>query len=139
MKRIIYLTSLLFAMLFMVGCTHNNGDIGPWWGQWKVERIELNGEPEANYKGDFFFRWQSSVICVVRSYPNSHSSGISYGNWSEHDGVMDVEFKEGGLEYEQLGLDKVCRLDIIKRDGREKILEYKKDDKTVYTYYLKTW
>ena len=35
----------------MSGCTHNNGDIGPWFGTWQVTGIDADGAPLAEYDG----------------------------------------------------------------------------------------
>ena len=43
MKRTI--STLLIAILLPViaGCTRNDGDIGTWFGSWKLERITIDG------------------------------------------------------------------------------------------------
>ena len=49
MKRTVYISCMIFVVLSFCGCTHNNGDIGPWFGQWKVERIDKDGMPDPDY------------------------------------------------------------------------------------------
>ena len=140
MRKLIYITSIVFAVLILSGCTHNNGNIGPWWGQWKIEKIEQNGEVLDRYEGNYFFRFQSSSVAVVRSSVETENiSGSSNGHWLEENSTLRFEFLDDKGIYQNIFLDKSCRLDVIKRDGREKILEFKKDDKTVYAYYLKAW
>ena len=43
------------AMLAMSGCVQNNGHIGHWFGQWKVERVTIDGQDDADYEGGVFF------------------------------------------------------------------------------------
>ncbi len=141
MKKALYTILSTIALLFATGCMHNNGDIGPWFGQWKIERIEKDGATIEDYKGDGFLRFQSETIAVVKTYESENKITTNWGNWVEGDGYMDVVMKEfnnrsdGGMFY----LPEKFRFNIIKRDGKDKILSVTNDDGAVYTYYLKKW
>ena len=40
----------LLLVIVATACTHNDGDIGPWFGLWRVERLIVdgnNGEPNS--------------------------------------------------------------------------------------------
>ena len=52
------------AMLAMSGCVQNNGHIGHWFGLWKVERVTIDGQDDADYKGNVFFAFQGAVFGV---------------------------------------------------------------------------
>ena len=112
MKRTVYISCMIFVVLSFCGCTHNNGDIGPWFGQWKVERIDKNGMPDTDYEGDCLLRFQSSVVTVVLVTNNGYaeSSSLKYGNWEETGGYMHFDFKEGlNTPLNKLHMDKfVC-------------------------------
>lgn len=138
-KSALYIIGVIIALLPLSGCLHNNGDIGPWFGQWKVESIEKNGEVAADYQGDGFLRFQSEVITAVRSYPSVHSSGTDYGNFVDNGSTMDVEFKEGKSIRNYLHLEEKFTFNVLKRDGSDKLLEYTDSKGDTYTYHLKKW
>ncbi len=96
MKKAAYIILLISAILTIGGCTHNNGDIGPWFGQWKIERIDKNGEPDTEYQCDCMLCFQSSVVSAVWASNDGYSTNaiLKYGNWEERDGYMFFEFKE---------------------------------------------
>ena len=148
MKKTILTILTIVSVILIAGCTHNNGDIGPWFGQWKVTGIEKNGAIYTEYKGDGIFRFQSEVVAVGKVYPNQGGVSLSTGNWSEVEVSTDanstkylsLEFKENGpIGYRNLYLSKNSVLKIVKREGRDKILEYTDDNGDKYTYYLKKW
>ena len=133
---------MAFGILSFTGCTHNNGDIGPWFGQWKVERIDKDGQPDPEYQGNCLLRFQSSVVTAVLVTDNGYttSSSVKYGNWEESGGYMHFEFKEySNAPLEALHFDTVCSLKVLDREGKNKRLQLAKDDGTVYTYYLVKW
>ena len=138
-RKLTYMLVALVAMLTLGSCLHNNGDIGPWFGQWKVTRITIDGVDDPNYGGDLFFSFQSSVIRVCQSFPESNSSSSIYGNWKESDGTMAVEFKEAFqslLNYSHLEKQLVFTID--RRSG-DKVLRYTASDGVEYTYFLTKW
>jgi len=98
MKTIRLLTTLL-AALALTACTHNNGDIGIWFGTWHVTTITANGTPVA-YDGDYFFQFQSSVfrVCLVQQHEQTTES---YGTWSEADDgtTMSINFVDPQVYY----------------------------------------
>ena len=80
MKRTII--TLLIAILLPViaGCTRNDGDIGTWFGSWKLERITIDGLIDEKYQGDIFWQFQSSVFCMRKILPyNEHEE--RWGTW----------------------------------------------------------
>ena len=88
-SKIICTLALLFVL---TGCVQNNGNIGPWFGQWKVERLTIDGKDDPDYAGNAFFRFQASVFSVCISYPDEHTSGTYYGTWTENGDYVDVVF-----------------------------------------------
>ena len=71
---VILLTSLLAA------CTHNDGDIGPLFGSWQLESIEVDGTVDSSYTGNVFWGFQSSVIRMA--VVNEHHEHVDYwGTW----------------------------------------------------------
>ncbi|MGM9833045.1 MAG: hypothetical protein ACI31A_05080 [Candidatus Limisoma sp.] len=138
-RKLTYMLFALVAMLTLGSCLHNNGDIGPWFGHWKVTRITIDGTDDPNYGGDLFFSFQSSVIRVSQSFPAENRSSSIYGNWQEQQGTMSVEFKEAFqslLDYAHL--DKQFVFNVVRRSG-DKVLRYTAEDGKEYTYYLTKW
>lgn len=80
-KTLLYIASLLVAVLVLGACTRNHGDIGIWFGTWHVEQITAAGTP-VNVEGDYFFQFQSHVFRVSQVY--GHEQTVeSYGAWQE--------------------------------------------------------
>lgn len=87
MKKLTIIFAFM-AMLAMSGCVQNNGHIGHWFGQWKVERVTIDGQDDADYEGGVFFCFQGAVFGVRTS-----TGGMWYGRWAENDkGMVDVVF-----------------------------------------------
>lgn len=131
-------------MAAMSGCTQNNGRIGHWFGQWKVERMTVDGEDYADYPGNAFFCFQSSVFGVRISRPELEGSGMYYGIWEEQDGGrIRVRFNTDESEVPPasacLHLEEECVFSVLSADGKRKTLQRVADDGRTYTYYLRSW
>ena len=127
------------AMLAMLGCVQNNGHIGHWFGQWKVERVTIDGQDDADYEGGVFFCFQGAVFGVRTSI-----GGMWYGRWEENDkGMVDVVFNtdESAVPpaYLHVHLDEKMVFRLVSHKGSDKVLEYVGPDGKTYTYYLKKW
>ena len=86
LKQTIYiirkLAVVLVSVMVMTGissCTRNNGDIGPWFGTWKLTEITVDGTSDAGYEGNIFWKFQNDVFEMVRvnqhaveSYADTH-------------------------------------------------------------------
>lgn len=95
MKYISYLKFIIVAIIvvFLPGsCTQNNGDIGEWFGEWKLSSIEINNEPDSQYNNDVLWKFQNNIIemVVVNSVGHSHSE--HYGTWSANDDTILLNF-----------------------------------------------
>ena len=126
-------------MLSMVCCTQNNGHIGHWFGQWKVERVTIDGQDDADYKGNVFFCFQGAVFGVRTS-----AGGMWYGRWEEQgEDVVDVAFNtdESSVppEYLHVYLGERMVFRLVSHKGSDKVLEYVGPDGKTYVYYLKKW
>ena len=127
------------AMLAMSGCVQNNGHIGHWFGQWKVERVTIDGQDDADYEGGVFFCFQGAVFGVRTS-----TGGMWYGRWAENDkGMVYVVFNtdESAVPpaYLHVHLDEKMVFRLVSHKGSDKVLEYVGPDGKTYTYYLKKW
>ena len=101
LKQTKYITRKLAAMFVMIlvmtgfcGCTRNNGDIGPWFGTWKLTEITIDGTADAGYKGNIFWKFQNDVFEMVRVNTNSVDTyaDTHYATWNEDNGYIFVNF-----------------------------------------------
>lgn len=77
------LLPLLLSVMFMLsGCMQNNGDIGDFFGTWKVTSIKVNGIEDASYQGNIFFQFQTSVVRLVENRPHNDLTEY-FGAWSD--------------------------------------------------------
>lgn len=91
MNKIIYIIISLFCFAG-AGCTHNNGDIGDWFGTWRLESITVDGHNDAGYGQNIIWKFQSNIISIVVVDDVEHTANCSYGTWSEWDGVLTLKF-----------------------------------------------
>ena len=99
MKTAYKLLTLAVLAAIATACTHNNGDIGPWFGTWHVESIETDGSTLTDYKGGYFFQFQSSIFCVRYSDDVRNEYLESFGTWSEDAGTLTISFPEASVAY----------------------------------------
>ncbi len=137
MKRTIQIF-LVAAMVLMLGaCTRNHGDIGIWFGTWRVEQITVGGMPDP-VDGDYFFQFQSKVFRVSRVY--GHEQLVeSYGTWEEsEDGRLTVTFPDNSVFYiEMPGLEVRNEFVVQKSSGRQLVLTKVLADGSSCIYLLK--
>ena len=105
MKTLRYTLITLVSLLGLTCCTHNEGDIGIWFGTWQVEDIEcaeLNLE-ETYYDpatAPIYFQFQGEMV-TVRMVNKLHDERVDYGTWSEGDGTLDISFPDNNVAYDQ--------------------------------------
>lgn len=141
MKRLTIIFTLLLAVL-LPSCTQNNGHIGHWFGQWKVERVTIDGVDDPDYKGNVFFCFQGAVFGVRAS-----NGAMFYGRWEEteeNSGVVNVTFNTDessvpSSTYYHVYLEAQTTLRLLSKDGNTKQLEQVASDGKTYVYYLKKW
>lgn len=150
MKRTI--STLLIAILLPViaGCTRNDGDIGTWFGSWKLERITIDGLIDEKYQGDIFWQFQSSVFCMRKILPhNEHEE--RWGTWKElGDNMLQLDFthtddshpdgKELYTPWPETHITRgITELNVLKLEVDDMRLQYTADDGTLYIYFLNKW
>ena len=91
---------LCLLALIMGACTHNNGDIGNWFGTWHVASITIDGN-EVAADGDFFFQFQNTIFRVVQVKPHEQMVE-SFGTWENDGQTMTVTFPDPGVFYIQM-------------------------------------
>lgn len=77
--------------LVAAGCTHNNGDIGRWFGLWKVENITVNGSNDSNYTGNIFFAFQNTTFEQKQVHADQGVTQM-IGEWREEGDMLTITF-----------------------------------------------
>ena len=134
---------ILFAVLLTAAasCTTNNGDIGPWFGTWRVTEITVDGVAEADYQGNLFFKFQSTVFEMLIVYDN-HDTESRFGVWSDDgNGTLRVSFPDANyapLPQSHMAAEQnVLTFNGVQSSGF--VLRLDSPDGHVYTYRLVKW
>lgn len=151
MRYIIQYILLPALLLIATGCTHNDGDIGQWFGTWQLEEVAVDGTPEPGYSHDIFWQFQSTVFCM-RKVTGHHDAYPRWGTWEDTGGeTLRLDFTHsddknpvGGTIYTpfpetHIMPDAVTSLKIVKMSRTRAHLEYSADDGKTYSYSLKKW
>lgn len=94
MKRMRPLERMLAAVTLLVvvavslcSCVHPGGDIGPYFGNWGLEKIEIDGEVNDDYSQEnpVFLSFQSSVFNM-----GTVGSWGTFGMWEEEEGILTL-------------------------------------------------
>ncbi len=136
-KTLLYIASLLVAVLVLGACTRNHGDIGIWFGTWHVEQIIAGGTP-VNVEGDYFFQFQSHVFRVSQVY--GHEQTVeSYGAWQEGErGKMTIDFSDPNVYYIVMpGLESHNDFTVTTPSSSDVTFSKTDATGTPYTYHLK--
>lgn len=135
-------TPILLSVLMLATlccCTHNNGDIGVLFGQWKVESIETNGEMMEDYGNDLYFSFQSGTVEIKQILPH-HEAWQSFGNWSLDGDKLSLDFPDHGLQPPVPSLiPRRCVLSVVKLDRNHAVFRLERVDESPVTYTLKKW
>ena len=138
-------------MVALSSCTHNNGDIGPYFGTWKMLSVEIDGEVDAGYSGNVFWKFQNKVVCMLRVNEENHTTTECWGTWEENDNVLQLNFthedyyhKPGSSYYSPLPetylpSEQVLGLDIISLSGSSMQLKYVTAEGKEIEYKFKKW
>lgn len=96
MRIIGYIFTALLAIAAMCSCTHNNGDIGPLFGQWKITDIAttdaVTGTVTHNATSGAFLSFQNDVVTLTQVYDGQHLSALSYGQWELNGNSLTLYF-----------------------------------------------
>ncbi|MBD5193598.1 MAG: lipocalin family protein [Bacteroidales bacterium] len=148
------LSAVGFALLIWMmqlglsGCTHNNGDIGPWFGAWVIDAIEINGQPDTSYDRNVFWSFQNEVIKISVQYPHGVVSD-HFGSWKEKGKILQLNYThtdDVSQSYPEryaippvlhLPARGIIDLDIESMNGSHIVLTYTPDSGNSMKYTLK--
>lgn len=138
----ILLTVIAFFSLLSVSCTHNNGDIGDWFGTWRLESITIDGATDPDYTSPrLIWKFQSQVVMIMEPNDDMHEANYALGSWHQegNDLLLDFDYDLGNYAW-MLHFPVKATLKILKLSGSAIELQYT-DDVTnkVYHYKLKRW
>ncbi len=147
MNKLISILLFVAAIVTTPGCTQNDGDIGPWFGTWRLEQILVDGTPDSSYGRDIIWKFQADVISMVVVDDATHSAISSWGTWSHTDRTLTLDFTysdtanpAGSYKYAPPAATHlpaaVSRLRVIKLSKGEIVLEYVSEHNINYTYKL---
>ncbi len=139
---------LLLIVVTMGACMHNNGDIGPLFGYWRLDEITVNDQPENLYDNTgvdlYAFAFQSNVMYIQTVYPHLDYDR-AFGTWTLDGDVMTWHFRwtdDGNYsnytEPEELMLDPtgLTTLHVIRLTSKHLDVEYTDTDGNLIRYYL---
>lgn len=150
MKNILAKSLLLALLLALSSCMQNNGNIGPYFGLWKLTELTINGEADPAYQDNVVWKFQSGAIAMIR-ISDHHEAFECYGTWKEVDQkTLQVEFiyhdnsdPNGTWKYAPLPETHLPRgispLEIIHLPDQRMQLDYHHSDGTTYGYKLEKW
>ncbi|MCM1318573.1 MAG: lipocalin-like domain-containing protein [Bacteroides sp.] len=144
-----YIFSAILIAIAASGCTRNDGDIGPWFGQWKLVALTQGDAPVADYQDNIFFSFQSNVFQII-TVKGEFDRAICWANWTDGGSTVTIDFahrEDGSAEIDWnytppaiLGFShEKTVLDVEKLSGSEIILRQSLDGAPAYTYRLKKW
>lgn len=93
-RHTLRLDRILMCLLYLgllCGCTHNNGDIGVWFGTWALTSVTVDGEPGAEYANNSTWSFQNRVIKIQVEYEHSNYHD-HYGTWSQEGDNFTLDY-----------------------------------------------
>ncbi len=146
MKKIYHIFTVALIAIIACSCTHNNGDIGDYFGTWKLETITVDNTVDAEYDGNLFWKFQTSVFCLQR-VDERHSSETRYGTWEQIDNILRLDFThkedKGETIYTPFPESRLYRgvtdLKIVSFSSSEMKLNYTDKNGKFIQYKLKKW
>lgn len=139
MKTYSHLLSTICCLILLCGCTHNNGDIGPLFGKWKVTAIEVDGTEACDYAGNVFWNFQSHTIGITAILPD-HERIDGFGNWTLVNNILSLSFPDSDkLPPVQAALPSQCLLEVVTLNTRHAIFRYRSAEGSSLTYFLTKW
>lgn len=144
MKQLLNRLFLLPLLLLAAGCTQNDGDIGRWFGFWRLESITVDSTTDDAYQGNITWAFQADIIEIDIMLPG-HVRDNGYGTWSaDPDGnAITINFTHTADNPSDVDLPAAMhlpwpgayRLDIVADNGRAVTLATRADGHDI-TYRL---
>lgn len=156
LNRHIFLPLILIAVAFSA-CTRNNGDIGDYFGEWRLDAMTADDHDVALYGSDavpdpefgtalvYTFAFQSNIVRINSIYDH-HDMVVAIGSWIDRGSDIEFNFThsdDSGDAYGyspsavlQIPTDRVITFGVYSPDDGKMVLTQTAADGTVYKYYL---
>lgn len=138
------ITGIFFALILGVmsmSCTRNDGDIGDFFGIWRVVTLEADGEAVAGYNGTLYFMFQSSVYGQKMVNEEKHWDDNVFASWRQEGNTLVIDFSND--QYAPFSItgmtDGVNYMEIENMSSRNMELSYVNPDGVKYSYSLEKW
>lgn len=130
---------VLCIITMLSSCTHNNGDIGPVFGTWKLIAADCEGMDNPAEGKDMFWSFQNETIRIdLQSGPHDdlHSS---YGNFRLADDTLFLSFpdKENPMPLPEFPADSEWQL--LRLTRSELIVAYAFSEQQKVTFTFRKW
>lgn len=147
MKSIRLFLVTLVAM-FSLSCTHNDGNIGPWFGTWKMTEMTVDGVKSPDYHDDIIWKFQSAVVSILQVDDTTHSVYDSTGSWTQQGNLLTLNFLHsdnhtGDNSYIPPSVTQIPHgiaiMNIVKLSSKEIVLSYTTESGSLIRYTLNKW
>ncbi|MBD5351691.1 MAG: lipocalin family protein [Bacteroides sp.] len=145
MRRFILLIVAALALMAATSCSHNNGNIGFWFGTWQCDEIAIDGVKMDGYERNMFFKFQTSVCDIVTTYPHEEYRQHFADFKKQGDNTIILDFSytaDGDFAYDfNPPVESMLKkgeniLHYHKKGSKNVILTFENEGKTI-TYSLK--
>lgn len=139
--KIIGIFFALILCVMLMSCTRNDGDIGDFFGMWRVVTLEADGEAVAGYNGTLYFMFQSSVYGQKIVNEEMHWDDNVFASWRQEGKTLIIDFSDD--QYAPFAItgmiNDVNYVEIVNVSNREMELSYVNPSGVKYSYSLKKW
>lgn len=149
MKFLTKIFLVTLAACASLGCTRNNGDIGPLFGQWHLTQIKIDDQTDTSYDGHLFWLFQNQVVEMLQMHPapDNHVAVSYTGTWTRLDGYLVLNYSHSETDPDQAwrykpapasGLPALAEipLKISRLRGGKMVLIYQEPDGSNRTFYF---
>ncbi|MDE5983000.1 MAG: lipocalin-like domain-containing protein [Duncaniella sp.] len=142
---------MVMAAGFLTGCTQNDGDIGPWFGRWRLDKMTCDGKNMDIYADAdirlVYWSFQNNIVRVAVQHAHDVEE-ITFGRWSQQDDLLLLDFTASGDPVDNPGIftppailhfesDEINRLTINEMTDSYLDLSHHGADGRLYQYFLK--
>lgn len=99
-SRLINILLLLIALVATTGCTRNNGDIGPLFGNWCLDSMKADGEEVELYDDTtllYVWGFQSSLVRIQTILP-LNDYRFTMGTWTHEGNTLTLDFDHTDID-----------------------------------------
>lgn len=130
---------LAVVILIITACTHNNGDIGPLFGNWKLDKAEYLSMQPLEIDRPMFWAFQNTTFrCIYQDNPPEGT--ITYGNFRLDDNTLFLNFPDEGYPPPQeLRIPAESEWQVLRLTHSDLTVRYSPSPGSSVTLYFKKW